>query len=308
MGNNFYASGRGANKRERESYKIIAPSGNEYEFRLISIPSENVSQVVKKSEFNQRSNEHLTLASVNDIYPGIKDNLSNKEPVKAYGTANGLTLLEGTRRSFCVSHIPGAKLKVWLTASMEAVDEKWFASTADSYDKPTTVDIAMSLKKMNSDMKITEIMEHYSISKGTSQNAKDISKMSYDVISLFPAIKYIPIRFLLSLNKVDIDVLDKVTINVAKQIDLDSDKLLDDIYCKEKTNAIKALFEKELSAINKLNTKVNQVYTPSEHQKSIMKLRRKGLKTKINNKGNLVLEIDHLEDELIERLLGFFKE
>ncbi|WP_017446548.1 hypothetical protein [Gayadomonas joobiniege] len=305
----FYKSARTQMKRPNigDTMSLPSPTGKGvYQFRLVKISSEDVTKVIKKSPFNRRSAEHLTKAAVNDILPSIQEMKRNIEPAKAIGSKDKMTLLEGMRRSYAVSLVPGANFYVWLTDNISSEDEKILVKSADEYQKPTTVDLALSIRAMqiqdnSASLSVRQLADHFGVSTGTAQNAISITKIPEPVFKLFPAIKYISIRFLLSL----INISEQKLINVAQQIksELTDIDLNDEGSCQKEANRIQARFKKVLQQLDEPNEPVEK----TEQEIAWLSMNKKGVKTKVKPDGTLVLELAKNQQKLSAQLLKILK-
>lgn len=187
---------------EEDALEWVSPlTGKSYVFKLVEINSSQIKQCAHPSPYNHRSNEFLTLADVSDILPTIKENKCNSQPIRAVGTKYNFNVLEGLRRTYCVSTIKDAMLKVLLTPIMDDVDQKHLASVADIYRKPTTIDIALKIKKHElTNKSLSKVAEALNISKTSAFNAKNIIDIPSSLYLLFPGLSYIKTRFLISLK------------------------------------------------------------------------------------------------------------
>ncbi len=176
-------------------------TGKTYVFKLIKVHSSKIPTSVTVSSLNPRNQQHLSLADVSDLYPLIKAEKGNTFPVRAVGTKDELTILEGSRRSYCVSKIEDAYLNVLLTPEMDLKDQAHIATIADIYRKPTTIDVALHIEKEGlQDKSHQQIADMLKISKTTAFNAKKILSIPQELYSLFPGLSYITVRFLTSLK------------------------------------------------------------------------------------------------------------
>lgn len=307
MDDSFYKSARSQMKRPAigDTMTLPSPSGKGgYQFRLVKVKSEIVNQVIHKSDYNRRSAAHLTKAAVNDILPSIRELKRNIEPAKAIGTVDNMVLLEGMRRSFAVSLVEDAYFYVWLTDSIAKEDERILVKSADEYQKPTTVDLALSIKSMQDKgdsqaLSVRQYAEHFGVSTGTAQNAIAITKIPDQVFKLFPAVKYISIRFLLTLVNVESEKL----ISIAESIKSEQDEidLIDESICQKEANKIQSKFRKLLAQ----NTEQPKELT--QDQREWLDLSQTGLVTKIKSDGTLVLEINRSDNNLSQDLMAFLK-
>jgi len=282
---------------EDEGVVITGPvTGKSYTFKMVTIPSKDIKACSKVSEYNGRSTRHLSLASVSDIYPEIKRDKRNQHPIKAYGSKHAFNVIEGTRRTHAVSLLDDGTLYMLLTPNMDEDDVKALSQSSDKYSKPTTFDLAFKIKELNLDeQSIRSIAAELDCSKGTADNAKKILTLGESIFDLFPALKFIDLRFVLNLVNIRnedptqfdncISQLDDfkqfLTESELKQYD-DNDVLDESVYVKA-SSAMKSLI------LAKVTAPKTAPALPKEYE-SIKQ--QDGVKAKMNNKGQLVLTID----------------
>lgn len=176
-------------------------TGKTYTFKLVSIKGDQIQTAATISPYNSRSQDQLSLADVSDIYPSIELDKTNTHPIRAVGSKSNFCILEGSRRSFCVSKVENATLMVLLTPKMDEEDQRHIATISDIYRNPTTIDIALQIKKHElMDVSLGKIAKTLKISKTSAFNAKKIVSIPEEIYSLFPGVSYIKIRFLISLK------------------------------------------------------------------------------------------------------------
>ena len=306
MDGNFYKSARQAHRPvlAGDTMRLQGPAtGKEYTFKMVKVPSQEIANKVKKSRFNRRSSEFFTLASVNDIFDTIKDHKRNSNPAKAIGTADSMVLIEGMKRSFAVSQLPDGELYVWVTSEMDEEDEKAFVVTADIHGVPTTTDLALSIKRQQEEndksFKIDEIMEQFGVSRGTAHHALSISALPSQLFTLFPAIKYIGVRFLVDLTKQDEQkVLEACSKLATEYGSWDEGFLLDEDKCK---NASLEIQNRVLEIT--INKKPVKHEIPEELANEWTGIKSKGIKTKIMKSGKLALEVDIKHKDKLQRIM-----
>lgn len=297
---------------EDEGIVIAGPvTGKKYRFTLVSIPSSAISRSASTSTYNGRSTQHHSLASVSDIYPEIKKDKKNSNPIKAYGTKANFKIFEGTRRAYAVSLLEDGHLDILLTPTMDEDDAKAFSQRSDKYSKPTTVDLAFKIKELALEgLSIRALAQELDCSKSTAENAKKILTLEESIFKLFPALRFIDVRFLLNLVKIRNENVDKFTSAISnvegfkaflteEQLKkYDNNEVIDEALFSKVTatvqaHILKALTEKQPTSLPEQFEVLNEI---------------KGLKVKVNNKGQLTLTLDKALADLkgaeIASLLG----
>ncbi|WP_016956485.1 hypothetical protein [Catenovulum agarivorans] len=311
MTQQFYKSARSTMKPliAGDVMRLEGPAtGKEYTFRMVKVPSQDISQKVKKSRFNRRSSEFFTLASVNDIFDTIKEHKRNSNPAKAVGSAENMVLIEGMKRSFAVSQLTDGELYVWVTAEMDEEDEKAFVVTADIHGVPTTTDLALSIKKQQEDssvsFKVDDVMNQFSVSRGTAHHALTISALPSSLFKLFPAIKYIGVRFLVALTKLDQTCLLAASESLKEKYgQWDSDFLLNEEQCK----AIALKIQNEVMELTS-GAKVVTHQVDDDLADTWNGIKVSGIKTKVMKSGKLALEVDAKHRDKLDRIIQLLNE
>lgn len=189
--------------------EYVSPqTGKKYILTLKQMAAEDVKNNLVKSIYNDRSDEHLKgSACVSDILPAIKKDGKNTVPGYVVGNNDGVnTVLSGLRRSHAVSLCEGAVFVYWYADSMDVIDQIALATNADKQEKPSAADRVLALQKRET--AIGEALEDEVLAGEwgvTVRYVREIRRFMKDIpvatYNLFPALRYIPYRFLQRLLK-----------------------------------------------------------------------------------------------------------
>ncbi|MBH0017903.1 hypothetical protein [Pseudoalteromonas sp. NGC95] len=279
-------------------------TGKLYTFKMVEINSSTIGESTKPSPYNHRSQEFLTRADVSDILPSIKENRCNTQPIRAVGTKKSMVILEGTRRTYCVSLLNSGVLKVLLTPEMDLVDQEHIATIADEYRKPTVIDLSLQINELGLlDESVRKIAEKLKIAKTSAQYAKDFAILPTRLFKLFPGLSFIKTRFLISLKH------NETLLNEALEICNDftaylspenlekhnNHELLDDKAYADASRKV----EKEILQYTEAATKTKRVLPDAYNALNSIE----GIKASTDGKGTLKLNISKEKAEnLIEQL------
>ncbi len=207
--NAFYERNRGSNNRAAvvgEQVKIPSPvhEGVEHTFKMIAIDSDDVKNKTYKSPYNKRSADHLTLASVIDIFTAIQRDKRNTHPAfGCYDKDGNIEILAGMRRRFCVSLLDDGKFYVLVADKLDEKEKAKLAITSDEYEEPTVIDIGFSICELKQSkaekgeaINREELAEIFDISTGKVSESVAFASLPSDLFSLFPSLASISYRFL----------------------------------------------------------------------------------------------------------------
>lgn len=188
-------------------YTEKSPTGGpDIEYVLVEIPADKIKSVVKKSKYNKRAVKYLNAGSLSDIEQKMVELKRNREPVKGYGTESDVTLVEGMRRSTIMSSVEDGVLLLWLTPSMSDGDEQAFAAIADQYSKPTTADLALTIRELmeqeQRNYSIRDVMKVFDVPQGTAQNAKLLLQLPDSYFDKFDNMSILPMKLSLKLAEI----------------------------------------------------------------------------------------------------------
>lgn len=272
------------------------PSGNKVRFKLIEIKSANLLSSPKQSKYNPRRYESLTIPSVADILPSIQESKRNTNPIYLIGTENDYTIAVGLRRYFSVSMTPGATLSALIVEHLESEDEKVLTKVSDMYQKPSFVDLAITVKnelefaRMNS----RELGELFGVSKDTSNLAQRLAKLPTSLWSLFPSLNYVTARFARKLTSESVEL---PAINSA--VDAIKRQFADEIQAYKDIQGSSTHYKNLSKQIE--NAILSQLFPPPKKQenKNLALFDFEGLKAKTDSKGRLMLTFEQHFDEAI---------
>ncbi len=299
---------RGRAERTKK-FKVPSPAGDRDIFATAHvIKSSEINDQTKKSPYNTRSAEHLSLASVLDIFPEIKSAKKNSVPAIGYKDGDIIYILAGMRRSYCVSMLKDGEFHIHLYEGLTEEEKKKLAKRSDEYSKPTKVDLGFSLiayRKASEDkVTLDDISEAFEISTGQASEVMNFTKLPDSLFDLFPSLTCISYTFLrdaIKAKKEDEDKLLKAISTVSK-FDVDSDDTLETV----RTKAVK-LESEILGLLQGKKAKRKQPPKPSmwDDLKEV-----KGIKATKAANGSLALKFTSksLTEEKEKLLLDFIKE
>lgn len=279
-------------------YTQSSPTGKEpIKYKLVFIPAEKVSSVVRKSKLNKRSEKHLNTRAISDILPDIEKAKRNDHPCKAYGTIDDMVVMEGLRRTYAVRQVEGAELAVWLTEYVHPEDEAVIVSRADKYREPTTIDLALTIKELidssEKDYSVRDLADIFDISRGTAQNAKELMTIPEGYFSKYPSLHDVSLRLALRFSAFIKQLPeDEVTaiLEALPKVSADNDE--------EAKVAVKQLEDEIKSVLSGQDKQAKNAELQTDVFNGL-KL-KKGVVASLSNKGVLSLKIPPTIDESIK--------
>tara|TARA_R110002051_G_scaffold133198_2_gene206636 strand:- start:4529 stop:5473 length:945 start_codon:yes stop_codon:yes gene_type:complete len=267
-------------------------TGKSYTFKMVEVNSSTIGESTKTSPYNHRSQDFLSRADVSDILPSIKENNCNTKPIRAVGTKKSMVILEGTRRTYCVSLLNSGVLNVLLTPEMDLIDQEHIATIADEYRKPTVIDLSLQINVLDLlNESVRKIAEKLKIPKTSAQYAKDFAVLPPKLFKLFPGLSFITMGFLKALKNKEtllneaLEVCSDFTAYLSPE-DLEKHKnkeLLDDKVYADTSRKV----EKEILEYTSAATKTPTVLPDAYNELNKIE----GIKVSTDKKGTLKLNI-----------------
>lgn len=295
-------------KAERtKKFKVPSPvSGNELYSTAVVVNSADIETSIHKSPYNTRSQKHLSLASVLDIFPEIKEAGANAVPAIGYKEGGMIYILAGMRRAFCVSQVEGGKFHVHLYENLTEEEKRKIALRADEYSKPTKVDLGFSIVEYQNsfDKKVTvdDVAKTFEISKGQASEVINFTKLPKSLFELFPSLESINYKFLREILKAFKEDEDNVIKVLSKFDGIELDQ--EDTLAKVKARASKLESEilKKLKPEKKGSEPIKSIWDALENMN--------GVKATKGINGSLALKFTKkiLTQEKEKRLLKFIQE
>lgn len=198
-------------------------------YSISEIMLDGAELVIKKSKFNQRKLEYLSMSSMNDIYPDIVRLKRNTTPILAVGSKSDFRIISGLRRAFCVANSSDAKAVIHLLSDIDPADEEALAISSDLHQKPTALDKALSLNERDDfeqlmAMPVRELGKILGVSKSQAAILKNAVSVPEQIYTLFPNIKFIEITLIGQIAKFGLDTL----VEASKQVKPFSEHLSDE--------------------------------------------------------------------------------
>ncbi|MCG7550925.1 hypothetical protein [Pseudoalteromonas sp. Of7M-16] len=295
--------------------KMTLKSGKEVTFRTVEIPSAEIAEKTFKSPTNKRSEQHITIGSVMDILPEIRE--QGRNSVHAYGVEHQdgrIEVLAGMRRRKCVQLTENGVFVI-LVAPADQVshsDRKSLTSIADTYEEPSIIDLGFSMLEMkrNSQEKLNQekLAELFEVSTGRVSEAMSFAeKLPDDLYSLFPSLGAISHRFLRDCLKLYKEAeqafrgqLDKA-IRDGLRITVNEDTSKDDLKLATKQ------LETKLLAMFKSDKPVQE----KTSSKSVWddKPLKKGASVKVAKSGAVTLKLDkHIDEATQKKILKLLQD
>jgi ParB family chromosome partitioning protein len=278
--------------------KMTLKSGKKVSFRTVEVPHADIEKKTFKSPTNKRSERHITIASVMDILPEIREQGRNAVP--AYGVEHKdgrIEVLAGMRRRKSVMLTENGVFVILVAPAdqVSIADRQSLTSTADTYEEPSVVDLGFSMLEMkrNSNEKLNQekLAELFEVSTGRVSEAMSFAeKLPDDLYSLFPSLGAISHRFLRDCLKLYKEAEQAFRIQLDKairdglRITVDEDTTKDDV-----KNATKQL-EAKLLAFFKADKPVTEKASTNSvwDNKSL----KKGASVKVAKTGAVTLKLD----------------
>lgn len=306
----FYQAGQRKGSlllKGKSNVYITSPStGERIELQEEVIQSDDVWDKVVKSKYNSRSRELLTPATVLGILPSIRETKRNTMPVLAVKTADGkFEILSGMKRSFAVSISPGCELLVHFASSMSEEDKQALAKTADLHEKPSFLDVALTLleykKEVGSDFSLRNAAKIFDVSKSSIGDLIKFAELPIELFKLFPGASYVTWDFLKKVVAAEVTNEDIIkAIAKIEPVKASEESIAEEDGEKNLRSASKALETHILKAIS--------ASLPSPDEKSFDKRSPfhtsklvKGVKAKPSTNGSVTIKFDKT---IIESKLG----
>lgn len=188
----------------------------------VELPSKDVLSRVRKMKYNARSFRHLNKEAVADILPTIEAAGFNSEKVRAIKVDGIYYLLGGNRRTYAVSLVKNAKLRMLVCNDLTDEEHIHYCQILDLYRGPCVLDQAYSVNEYVSNHfnehhinpPISLLEKVFNRSSSSIHYLKSYAKITDDLISLFPSLHYIGTGFLREVVKHnDDDYLERVAEN-----------------------------------------------------------------------------------------------
>lgn len=210
-----------------DSYTEESPlvSGKKITWKLKYLDSDEIAEKCNKSLYNQRSFEDLSPSSVIDILPSIASAKGNSEPIKAIEDNGKFTILGGTRRTYAVSLVEDAQLKMLVVKrnDISQEEEAFYSVTMDQYRQPSQMDKAISLKNLidsfGPDKSLRQIGEQLKMKYATLNYSKSYAEIPLEVREIFPALEYMKTPLLREIVKFKSQYGNDVLLEVIRTIE-----------------------------------------------------------------------------------------
>ncbi|MDP5132019.1 MAG: hypothetical protein NWQ54_14140 [Paraglaciecola sp.] len=297
-------------KENSTSYLASPTTGKKIPLKEIVISSEKVWDCVYKSRYNSRNKSLLTPATVMNILPSIREAGRNTIAALAIKDKDGkFEILSGMKRSYAVSISPGTSLVIHYAEEMDENDKQVLSKTADMHEKPSFLDVALSIKDYKDEVgeafSLRKAGAIFDVSKSSMGDLVKFGNLPKELFRLFPGAGYVTWRFLKHIVDSGKDNQQIIAaIKNFKPVSSDVDKVLSENANKLLTSECK-LLEKEIlkELTQKEQTKSLKVLgedSPFNEAKLV-----RGIKVKMATKGaiSLTFDKDFLGSEMGENLL-----
>lgn len=182
-------------------------------WETITLPSKDLLSKVRKMKYNKRSFKDLNESAVSDILPSIRSAKGNSVAIKAVKVNNLYYILGGTRRTYAVSLVEDAELKLEVCSTLDEAEIAFYCDMLDRHRLPSVLDKAYAMEEFIQEYEIENskkpsidfLKATFSYGKTSIHNLKNYAKIPKEIIDLFPALHYIPSEFLKKLAKYDDD-------------------------------------------------------------------------------------------------------
>lgn len=243
-------------------------TGEPIKWQTIDLPSEDVSRLTFKTTCNGRGSRLLKPSAVLDILPSIRKNKRNLFRIYALKHEDGrFEILAGTRRAYCVSITPDAKLGVYYVEKLSDFDKIAISNIADKQDKPSPLDLGLSIvewaKNLNEgEFSLRNAEKVFDVSKSVIPDYMAFAGLPLELINLYPGLNYLKPQFMrkiLSLKLSNEEIISRI--QHLSPIEIDIDSVTEDFQINF-TPLVKELDYEVLKALNPNSTKD---YNPNEH-------------------------------------------
>ena len=293
---------------------ILPATKSTIKLQEVQIPSEKVWSSIYKTPYNGRNLELLSAGTVWNMLRSIRSDGRNTVPVIAVKHDDGrYEVLSGIKRSYAVSISPGCNLVIHyaLSSELSEADKAALAGTYDKHEKPSFLDVALSIRdfqsKRDTPATVRELSELFDVSKSSVSDLQRINKLPTELFNLYPSASHVGRNFLFSVVQLNLSnetIIERLEGIAPVRFDVD---MLGDEEAASKINeAVAKLNSEVLFKLKPLKPKRNDVKMSfKESSPFFSKVLIDGVAVKPASKGGVVLELDKkfLESELVQQLI-----
>jgi len=209
----YSTSPKNASRLSKIGSNVSLPSpcreGVKLKFKMMCISSQDLETKTYKSRYNKRSEDHLGLASVLDIYPEISANGFNTHPALGEIDSDGnIGVLAGLRRRKAVSFVENGLFYIQVCSELTEAEKKAYASASDVYEEPTILDFGFTLndyiketEERGEEVSYDDLSVIFKTAKGKVSEAISFTHLPVQFIELFPSLKSLGYRYLREMIK-----------------------------------------------------------------------------------------------------------
>jgi hypothetical protein len=300
-----------ADKKAKEGVTYTTDSlidGTPLTYQLIKISSNEINNRTFPSPFNHRASEYLSVSAVHDILPTIRKHKRNSKSAIGVMSGGKIEILEGLRRRFAVTCVPGANYHVLVFDNMTEAEKSIRCSVSDIYTAPSVIDLGIKIIKyaehyetINSKpLTVNDLSDVFFVSSGKISEARKFGLVNPDFYKLFPSLQSIGYKFMrsvLSLSKLGSVELDDEFCSQFSYISND----IEDVKILE--SQVKTLKEQILSTLQPQKSSEPFASLFNENNSYI-----EGTDVKITKKSAVIsLDHDKVPDSVQEQIIKLLK-
>jgi hypothetical protein len=206
-------------------------TGEPIKWKTIDLPSEDVERLTFKTTCNGRGSTLLKPSAVLDILPSIRKNKRNLFRIYALKHDDGrYEILAGTRRAYCVSITPGAMLGIYYVEQLSDEDKIAISNIADKQDKPSPLDVGLSIVDWAKDLKEGEFSlrnasKVFGVSKTVIPDYMAFAGLPVELFNLYPGLRYLKPEFMRKILKLKLsneEIISRIKHLEPIEIDIES--------------------------------------------------------------------------------------
>jgi hypothetical protein len=204
-----------ADKKAKEGVTYSTDSlmnGAPLTYQLIKVLTNEINEKTFASPFNHRASEYLSVSAVTDILPTIRKHKRNSKSAIGVMSGGKIEILEGLRRRFAVSCVPGAAYHILVFDNMSEAEKSIRCSVSDIYSAPSVIDLGIKIinyaknheSKNIAPLTVNDLSDVFFVSNGKISEARKFGLVIPDFYQLFPSLQSIGYKFMrnvLSLSK-----------------------------------------------------------------------------------------------------------
>jgi hypothetical protein len=196
-----------ADKKIKEGVNYTTESiidGSPLSYRLVKLSSNEVLDKTFPSLLNHRDSDFLSVSAVNDILPTIRKHKRNSKAAIGVMSGGKIEILEGLRRRFAVTCVPGGIYHVLVFDNMSEAEKSIRCTVSDIYTAPSAIDLGIKLikyevkynEKNTKLLTVNDLSDLFLVSSGKISEARKFGLVNPEFYRLFPSLKSVGYKYM----------------------------------------------------------------------------------------------------------------